>query len=293
MVGIWGFFWYTERKNMRVVIFGATGVLGRTLVQEFSDMGVLTPSRDEADFSVPDSIRDYLFRTRPDLVINAAAYNYGDEFENPAGYFSAMAINGRAVGHCGRAARLLGVPFIHYSTDRVFGRKESAGFREDDAPGPAERLSAHARSKLFGEKMLLGEGENFYLIRTAGLFGHSGGRLSIRKNPVDMVLGKEDIVIPADSSEVRAFTSASDLARATRELWNDQAPRGIYHLVNDGEATLYHIAQAAVRARGKDAIVRAAPEARSVLNSSMLLNTKRPKLRPWQEAVEEYVKKSF
>lgn len=275
---------------MRVAIFGATGTLGGALCREFSDMRVFAPSRRETDFMRPDSIRDYLFRIRPDLIINAAAYNHGDRLETPAGYFSAMAINGRAVGYCGRAARLLGVPFIHYSTDRVFGRNESAGFREDDAPGPAERLSAHARSKLLGERLLTQEGGTFYLIRTAGLFGHSGGRLSIRKNPVDMVLGKEDIVVPADSNEVRAFTSASDLARATRELWNDRAPRGIYHLVNDGEATLYHIAQAAVAARGKGAIVRAAPEARSVLNSSMLLNTKRPKLRPWQEAVEEYVR---
>lgn len=274
---------------MRTVIFGATGILGKVLVREFSDMLVFAPSRSEADFLLPDSIRDYLFRIRPDLIINAAAYNHGDEPETSAGYFSAMEINGRAVGHVARSARLLGVPLIHYSTDRVFGLNESGGFGEDDAPGPAEYLSAHARSKLLGEKMLFREGSRFYLIRTAGLFGQSGERPYIRKNLVDSFLAEEDIFIMAGSDEIRAFTFAPDLARATRDLLNDRASIGTYHLMNDGSASPYHIARATVQASGRGAIVRPA-NASVQPRRSVLLNTKRPKLRPWQEAVEEYVR---
>lgn len=284
---------------MRVVIFGASGMLGKELVKAFSDMAVAAPSPEEVDITESHLVRDYLLNARPELVLNAAAYNLVDQAETEEGYGRAMGVNGKAVGHIARSARLIGAPVIHYSTDQVFAREAEAGFAEDDGPGPVQRLSAYARSKLLGEKLLSREGGNFYLIRTSRLFGERSEEPMAKKSFVEVFLGKarEGLFLSAVAGEVSAATYAPDLARATRELWEDRSPWGIYHLVNDGAASWYQLAKAVVAFSGEGAIVRpvsasAFPRAGFRPRFSTLLNTKRPKLRPWQEALKEYLKQS-
>lgn len=284
---------------MRAVIFGSRGMLGSALVRAFRDHELFTPSEQELDITDAASVRDYLFARRPGLIVNAAAYNLVDAAETPEGYKRAMAINGLALRHLAKTARLLEAPLIHYSTDQVFGHEERVGFDEAHRPGPAAQLSAYGRSKLLGEKLLRENADKFYIIRISRLFGKRGASLMAKKSFVDVFLDKADeaLVIPAVSDEIAAPTYAPDLARATWELSMDRAPWGCYHLTNHGTASWYDLANAVVALGGKGAIVR--PVSRDAFahrpawrpRFSLLLNTKRPRLRPWQEALEEYVKK--
>ncbi|MDP3794668.1 MAG: NAD(P)-dependent oxidoreductase [bacterium] len=282
----------------RAVIFGSRGMLGAELVRAFRDYELFTPSGRELDITDEHAVRDYLFSRRPDLIINAAAYNSVDAAETPEGYLKAMAVNGLAPGHLAKFARLLGVPLVHYSTDQVFGHEERAGFTEAHPPGPGPRLSAYARSKLLGEKLLSAGTDKFYIIRTSRLFGERGESLGAKKSFVDVFLERagEALVIPAVSDEIAGATYAPDLARATRDLVIDGVPWGYYHLTNHGAASWYDLAHTVVALGRKGAIVR--PVSRDAFarpawrpRFSLLLNTKRPRLRPWQEALEEYFAK--
>lgn len=284
---------------MRIVIFGASGMLGQELCRAFSDCEILAPSEETLDLKQKGQLRDYLLRARPDLVLNAAAYNLVDQAETPAGYFRAMTLNGFGVGAMACAAALVGAPIIHYSTDYVFAREERGGFQEADEPGPAERLSVYGRSKLLGEKLLREGTRQSYLIRTSRLFGRVGRALGAKKSIVDFFFGeaRRELFLSAVDAEVASPSYARDVALATRELWDERAPWGVYHLVNEGAATWYQLAKAVVALSGQGAIVRPVnagtfPRAALRPRFSVLLNTRRPKLRPWQEALGEYLSQS-
>lgn len=284
---------------MKVLIFGGRGMLGTALCRVFADAAVIAPSSRTVDITDALAVRDCVFAVRPDLIINAAAYNAAEAAQRSEGYARAMAVNGKAPQYMAYAAALLRVPVIHYSADAVFAHSNPRGHAESAPPGPAAFLPVWGRSKLLGEESVRRGSAYHYVIRTARLFGPPGATLAGKRDVVSDIRARAEaaLVITAPHDEVASVAYAPDVARATRALWEDGAPWGTYHLVNEGGATWHHLASAVVALCGAGAIVR--PVARTALAQAtlrprhgVLLNTKRPALRPWQEALEVYLHKS-
>src|SRR5262245_61476028 len=129
---------------MRIVSIGAAGQLGTALAARLT--GEIIPlGREVLDISDARSVRDALPAAQPDLVINAAAYNFVDRAEDE--FDRAMAVNALGPKHLAEACASLGIPLVHVSSDYVFG--QDAGrqrpYQENDLPGP---LSAYAHTKL-------------------------------------------------------------------------------------------------------------------------------------------------
>src|SRR5207247_9160857 len=74
--------------------------------------------------------------SRPDAVVNAAAYNDVEEAETNSAL--AWAVNGAAPGVVGRAAAAVGARVVHYSTDFVFDGENRTPYREDAAAHPVD-----------------------------------------------------------------------------------------------------------------------------------------------------------
>ena len=94
--------------------------------------------------------------------------------------------------------------------------------------------------------------------------------------------------------ERSCFTYAPDLTRATRELMEDRSTPGIYHLANSGVATWYEAAQELFRLARPEVIVHPVPADAFLRPAerpaySALLNTKRPPLRDYREALREFI----
>jgi dTDP-4-dehydrorhamnose reductase len=85
-----------------------------------------------------------------------------------------------------------------------------------------------------------------------------------------------------------------DLVEATMNLLHSGDSFGIYHLVNDGVASWYEAADYFFKKCGSVIAIEAiegesfSRPARRPKNSR-LLNTKRPLLRSWQAAIDEYI----
>jgi dTDP-4-dehydrorhamnose reductase len=94
-------------------------------------------------------------------------------------------------------------------------------------------------------------------------------------------------------AEASSPTYTPDLAQATRDLLVRQ-PFGIYHLTNSGACTWPEWAKKIVALAGFKTEVKPVSAARFSRPAprpaySILLNTKLPPLRGWQEALEEYL----
>ena len=229
---------------MRVVVTGREGQVARSLAERATPAGatLIALGRPELDLEQPQKIAAALAAARPDVVVSAAAYTAVDLAESEEA--RAFAVNAAGAGAVAAAARALGVPIIHISTDYVFDGSASRPYREDDATGP---VSAYGRSKLAGEQAVAEATPNHAILRTAWVYSPFG------KNFVRTMLrlGRERDEVSVVSDQLGCPTSALDIADAVLSVARnlvaapDQpALRGLFHMAAQGEANWAEFAEA-------------------------------------------------
>ncbi|MFZ4071374.1 MAG: SDR family oxidoreductase [Caulobacterales bacterium] len=153
--------------NQPIVITGAGGRLGRALCTLPGCVGLTRRALDIADAA---AVAAELSALRPRAVINAAAMANVDACETD--WTAALRANADGPTVLALACAALGVPFVHVSTDYVFGAEGHArARREGDPPAP---VNAYGQSKLLGEQGVAGAGGVAVVVRTAWLFGFPG-----------------------------------------------------------------------------------------------------------------------
>ncbi len=313
-----------QNVKCKILVVGAKGMLGQALVREFSehDYEVLAWDKEEIDITKRDEVRWKIKSPSnssfggegeivcPKIIINAAAYNAVDKIEEGEKDF-AEAVNGYAVRNLAEAAMAVDAILVQYSTDYVFSGTKMDGYKEDDVPNPQ---SVYARSKWLGEQLLINskfeirnskqtqnskfkiQNLKYYLIRTSRLFGKPAVSEGAKKSFVDVVLelAEEKDCLKLVDEEVSSPTYARDLARRTREIIEWKKPFGIYHVTNSGACTWYGWAKRIFEMSGKNVKLIPVgadkfPRPAKRPKYSILLNTKLPPMRRWEEALADYL----
>lgn len=283
---------------VKILILGGSGTLGKELVSLFnSDKKYFVISWSHKDIDVTDikSLTQKIRELSPEYILNAVAYNSVDACEdNEEEYAKAILLNKDVPVAIAKISKELGIIFVHYSTDYVFGKNEmiDGGFSEDIIPIPNCK---YATSKYLGEEAIKKFGEKFYIIRLARLFSKQKG-LTNKKSFFEILIGlsySQNYLNVVDD-EISCFTYAPDLAVATKSLMEDKCDYGIYHLSNEGEYSWYEGIKelfkiienkAVIKPVSGEALLRKAKRP----NFSVLKNTKRKALRPLTEALADYV----
>jgi dTDP-4-dehydrorhamnose reductase len=274
----------------RVLVLGAKGTLGGQLMRLYPEAA----GWDREDVDVLDACA---LRARLDglgflplAVVNCVAFNDVDGAEDRPE--QAFALNAEFPGRLAQWTKEKGVPLVHYSTNYVFDGVRGE-YRESDAPAP---LSAYGRSKWRGEQLVAEHGGQWYVVRTAVIFGPKGESELSKKSFVDIMLdlaAKRD-AIEAVADEVNSVTYAPDLAAGTRALLEAAPPAGIYHVTNRDSASWCDFAREIYRITGKSTTVLPVPSTRFPRKAkrparAVLLNTQLPPLRPWQDALADFL----
>ena len=278
---------------MRVLILGARGMLGRDLVPIASVKNHVS-GRDVDDFDIADQerVQQELIALRPQVVINAAGYTDVDGCESKREL--AFSVNAEGARNIALGCATLGAKMIHLSTDYVFDGSSRVPYREEDLPHP---LNVYGSSKLQGERYIQEILENYLIIRTEWLYGRHG------KNFVDTILRnatqQEELRVVDDQRGAPTFTK--DLSSAIDRLIGIDA-RGILHVTNSGSCTWCEFARQILREK-KPAI--RAVQIIPISSTELARPARRPayslmdcqryeqltgsKMRPWQEALKEYL----
>ena len=165
----------------RILLIGRNGQVGWELRRTLAAFGRITATDyPDIDLTNGDSIRRWVSDTRPQIILNAAAYTAVDKAESEPE--RAMQINGTAPGILAGEAKKTGALLVHYSTDYVFDGTKTTPYVEDDLPNP---LGAYGRSKLAGDQavreaggdhlIFIGCVERFRHQPKAPLVFHGGG----------------------------------------------------------------------------------------------------------------------
>ncbi|MBU1146630.1 dTDP-4-dehydrorhamnose reductase [Patescibacteria group bacterium] len=278
---------------MKVLIIGSKGMLGQELAREFAENGyeVTTWDKEEIDITKKEEVSKRISDLKPEIIVNAAAYNAVDKIEEGEKDFADQ-VNGYAVLNLSEAAEAVDAIFVHYGTDYIFDGKEIDGYKEDAMPNPQ---SLYASSKLLGEQQI--KNKKYYLIRTSRLFGKQAQSVGAKKSFVDVMLkcAEEKDCLELVDEEVSSPTYVCDLAHRTREIIEWKKPFGIYHVTNEGSCTWYGWAKKTFELSGKSVKLIPVgadrfPRPAKRPKYSILINTKLPPIRKWEEALADYLK---
>jgi dTDP-4-dehydrorhamnose reductase len=281
----------------KILILGSKGNLGQQLVAVLkNDYEVIAFDRDEVDITDRDLVIKKINDIKPDIIINAAAYNAVDKCEEEEGYEIAKKINGEAPEYLAQGALEANAVLVHYSSDYVFNGEKKEGYKEDDSPNP---ISKYGETKLMGERAIMNlseQGLKYYLIRTSKLFGSIGKSEQSKQSFFDTILklAKEKKEIDVVDEEVSSFTYTPDLAKATKELVESAKEYGIFHIVNSGPCTWYEAVKELFKLAGVNVRVNPVtsdkfPRPAKRPKYSVLLNTKLKPMRDWNIALKEYL----
>jgi dTDP-4-dehydrorhamnose reductase len=274
----------------RILIVGATGLLGKALVQEWDFDEVTGASSRDADVRDLSQLRTLFARTRPQWTVLAAAYTDVDGCEkNPE---MAHQVNCAGAGNVASAARECGSRLLFVSTDYVFDGKKAAPYETSDMPKP---INVYGRTKAAGEAMVRAILPEACMARTSWLFGVDGK--CFPNTILRLAEEQREISVVADQRGSPTFNR--DLARTIMHLCRSGA-RGTLHVTNSGHCSWHEFAEELVRVAGLTKVTVkpvgsqefARPAARpknSVLSPASLRQRYGITLPPWQEAVQRYL----
>ncbi len=224
---------------MKIFVTGVGGQLGTTLVQLLDSHETIAPDRTELDITDRGRVLDAIEESRPDLVVNCAAFTRVDECESDVD--RAFQVNALAVRNLADACRRVGAHFTTISTDHVFDGTKTAPYNESDVPSP---VSVYGQSKAAGERHA---GSEATIVRTSWLCGEYGS------NMVKTILGllAEGGPLRFVDDQIGRPTFADDLAPIILELAL-QRRAGIFHATNQGSVSWFEFACEVVAAAGAD-----------------------------------------
>lgn len=258
----------SRTNGRRILLTGAAGQLGRELKRSLAPLGeVIACDRTTLDLADADAIRTICRATKPDLIVNAAAYTAVDKAEaDPA---AAFAINATAPALLAEEAKSLQARLIHFSTDYVFDGSGYEGWSEASATAP---LSVYGQSKRDGERAIQASGCQALILRTSWVFGLHGANFM----KTMLRLGKERDELSVIDDQYGAPTWTRHLADATALLAARPEAQGLYHLANAGETTWAGYAEAIFAEAVKLGVISNAPTVRRISTADYPLPAKRP-----------------
>jgi dTDP-4-dehydrorhamnose reductase len=274
---------------MRVMIFGATGLLGQALMREWRGDEIVGLSSRDADIRDKQNVGEKVQSFRPEWIVLAAAYTDVDGAESNQD--RAFAVNRDGAVNVAEAANAIGAKLLFPSSDYVFAGTKTFPYEIDDTRNP---LGIYGRSKSEAELRLQGVLPDCCIARTSWLFG-AGGKCF---PDTILKLGATRATLDVVNDQRGCPTYSVDLARAMIRLCRQDA-KGLVHVTNAGSCTWFEFAREIVKQAGLRTEVRpistpqmprpARRPAYSVLSSTSL-ECWGITMPEWQDALARYLK---
>lgn len=229
---------------MKILITGGNGMLAKEVEEKFAPGNEITVT-DVAELDITDekAVYDFITNLKPEYIINCAAFTAVDKAEEC--YELADKINGDGPTYLAKAAKAAGSKLVHISTDYVFGGDldVSKDYKEDDKKEP---VTVYGITKLHGEEGIEANMDEYYIFRTAWLYGVGGNNFVKTMTK----LGKTRDEINVVSDQHGSPTYAKDLSNIIYQAIDKKIPYGIYNATNEGYTTWYDFTKEILKEQG-------------------------------------------
>lgn len=258
---------------MNILVAGAGGQLGLDLAPRLVDAGFKVVGMDSKrlDITNREKVARAMHRTKPDIVINCAAYTLVDMAE--ADREKAFRVNSDGAAILADAVEKSGALLIHISTDFVFDGAANRPYNESALANP---LSVYGLSKFAGEGEIIRRAKRHIIIRTSWLYGSFSANFV--KTVLRLAMEREEIRVVYD--QVGTPTWTGDLAGALVTVANTIRRRdvqsGIYNFSCEGVASWYDFAEFIVEDARKNGLKLSCRTVQPILTHEYPTPARRP-----------------
>lgn len=257
---------------MKILITGINGQVGSALVRQAKAQGhkVISISREQWDMAqAPEQGEELVLQTKPDLMVNPAAYTNVDGAEDDEE--TALKINADAPRALAKGCQQLDIPIFHVSTDYVFDGAKEEPYVETDQTNP---INAYGRTKLAGELAVQEETDKHIILRTSWVFSKDG------KNFVNTILrlARERDELKVVNDQFGGPTSAECIAEVLLQLATEHKEHwGVYHYSGQPFVSWYEFAKKILEQSVKNGVLTKAPVVNPCGSDEFPIKAKRPK----------------
>jgi dTDP-4-dehydrorhamnose reductase len=228
-----------------ILIIGRIGQLGWELRRTLAPLArIVSVDFPDIDLTDGNSIVKRVRETRPQVIVNAAAYTAVDKAETEPD--KCHKINGAAPGILAEEAKKLSAVLVHYSTDYIFDGTKTTPYTEDDAPNP---LGAYGRSKLAGDQAVVQVDGHHLIFRLCWVYGARGQNFMLTMMRLAREREKLRVVRDQFGCPTWSRMIAETTALALQQVLAAREPgafKGTYHLAAAGQTSWHGFAEAIV-----------------------------------------------
>jgi dTDP-4-dehydrorhamnose reductase len=218
---------------MKILLIGKNGQVGWELRRTLAPIAeVIAVDYPEVNFTDAAAVRRLVAETKPQVVVNAAAYTAVDKAETETEL--CYQINATGPGVLAEEAKKLNALMVHYSTDYIFDGTKQTPYVETDAPNP---LGGYGKSKLAGDEAVRASGADHLIFRLCWVYGARGQNFMLTMQR--LAREREKLRVVRDQfgcptwSRMIAETTAFAVKQATTSA-DRAAYSGTYHLAASG-----------------------------------------------------------
>lgn len=271
----------------RIWLVGRTNRLGSALEHliDKSCYHLIATDAEDVDITKLNEVMHYADHNRPAIIVNCAAMDNHQACEHDPE--AAFLLNALGARNLAIAAEEIGAHLFYLSSDFVFDGQSAKPYSEFDRPNP---MTAYGRSKLAGEEYVRTLCRTHTIIRSSWLYGK---RLLLRL--IEKV--QETGYLSVSGRFVGSPTSSLVLAQAMIGLF-DTVEYGTFHISCEGSCTENEFLREIADYLGIKNEIRSTSEQGpfefmrphyAVLENRMLRLTGRAAIKPWREALHEFI----
>ena len=276
---------FSKEDQMKVLVTGASGLLGQELCPMLDEIGAQYWATNSKIFDITNTkmVNEIIQKVSLDLIIHLAAYTNVDLAETHPN--EAYKVNHIGTKNMAKIAKKLDVPIVYVSTSSVFDGEKRSPYKITDKTHP---INVYGASKLLGEEEIKKYTKKYYIIRTSTLYGKYGS------NYVDAMLTYSmfNSNISVVNDQVLSPTWTKDLCKEIIKIIVNKKPYGTYHIASKGSASWPEITEQIFKVKKRNIFVT------PIEKTDFPRPAKRPKydvldsenlLPSWEESLKEYL----
>lgn len=272
----------------KLLLLGSTGKMGIAINEAFTN-GYTIIGKNSRHFNALEfaQVRRLIEDNNPDIVINTVALLGIDPCEKePEKAFRLNTLYPKSLAELSNELNFL---LMHFSTDAVFNNEKNDFYTESDRPHP---LNIYGFTKYGGDCFIQTIAARYYIFRIPVLFGEATKNTQFVEKMLQKVEEGQD-TLRVSGDIISSPTYSKDVAREMRRILESTYQFGVYHIANEGKASLYELMKEIIKHLGPSVKIEKAsykdfPFVGIKNTNTPLKSVKINTLRPWREAVREY-----